>query len=106
MLFLKQGSESALRISHGTLFHSFAAGGTTFHGLGWVMKGLISIAHIRYSQAPIFNEPLYNEVLGIMNDFLQPGQNYNKMYGTEPPLKSSFSNEDREPKTQTKNIPR
>ena len=34
MLFLKQGSESALRISHVTLFHSFAAGGTTFHRLG------------------------------------------------------------------------
>ena len=33
---------------------------------------------------PWFNEPLYNEVLGIMNDFLQPGQNYNKMYWTEP----------------------
>ena len=33
-MFLKQGSESALRISHVTLFHSFAAGGTTFHRLG------------------------------------------------------------------------
>ena len=33
---------------------------------------------------PRFNEPLYNEVLGITNDFLQPGQNYRKMYGTEP----------------------
>ena len=33
---------------------------------------------------PRFNEPIYNEVLGIKNDFLQPGQNYNKMYGTEP----------------------
>ena len=30
-----------------------------------------------------FNEPLYNKVLGIKNDFLQPGQNYSKMYGTE-----------------------
>ena len=30
------------------------------------------------------NEPLYNEVIGIRNDFLQPGLNYNKMYGTEP----------------------
>ena len=31
-----------------------------------------------------FNEPLYNEVLlGIKNDFHQPGQNYSKMYGTE-----------------------
>ena len=33
---------------------------------------------------PRYNEPQYNEVLGITNDFLQPGQNYNKMYGTEP----------------------
>ena len=33
---------------------------------------------------PRFNEPLYNEVLGITNDFLQPGQNYRKMYETEP----------------------
>ena len=31
-----------------------------------------------------FNEPLYNEVLGVTNDFLQPGQNYSKMYGTQP----------------------
>ena len=31
-----------------------------------------------------FNEPLYNEVLSITNDFLQPGQRYNKMDGTEP----------------------
>ena len=30
-----------------------------------------------------FNEPLYNEVLGIKNDFHQPRQNYSKMYGTE-----------------------
>ena len=35
---------------------------------------------------PRFNEPLYNEVFGITNDFLQPGQNYGKMYETEPPL--------------------
>ena len=33
---------------------------------------------------PRYNEPLYNEVLDITNDFLQPGQNYSKMYGTEP----------------------
>ena len=33
---------------------------------------------------PRFNEPLHNEVLGITNHFLQPGQNYSKMYGTEP----------------------
>ena len=30
-----------------------------------------------------FNEPLYKEVLGIKNDFHQPGQNDSKMYGTE-----------------------
>ena len=29
-------------------------------------------------------EPLYNEVLGIMNDILQHGQSYSKMYGAEP----------------------
>ena len=33
---------------------------------------------------PRFNEPLYNEVLGITNDFLQPGQSYSKMCGKEP----------------------
>ena len=29
------------------------------------------------------NDPLYIDVLGITKDFLQPGQNNNKMYGTE-----------------------
>ena len=33
---------------------------------------------------PRFNEPLYNEVLGITHDILQPGQSYRKNYGTEP----------------------
>ena len=33
---------------------------------------------------PPFNELLYNEVLGITNDILQPGQSYSKMYGSEP----------------------
>ena len=33
---------------------------------------------------PRFNEPLYNEVLGITNDIRQPCQSYSKMYGTEP----------------------
>ena len=27
---------------------------------------------------PRFNKPLYNEVLGITNDILQPGQSYSK----------------------------
>ena len=31
-----------------------------------------------------FNGPLYNEVLGITNDTLQPGQSYRKIYGKEP----------------------
>ena len=46
---------------------------------------------------PRFNQPLYNEILGITNDFLPPGQNYGKICGTEPPLKSSFSKEDKPP---------
>ena len=33
---------------------------------------------------PRLYEPLYNAVLGITNDILQPGQSYRKMYGTEP----------------------
>ena len=33
---------------------------------------------------PGFNEPVYNKVLGITKDFLQPGQNYSKVYGAEP----------------------
>ena len=32
---------------------------------------------------PRFNEPLYNEILGITNDILQPCQSYSKMKGTE-----------------------
>ena len=31
---------------------------------------------------PRFNKPLYNEVHGTRNNFLQPGQNYSKMHGT------------------------
>ena len=33
---------------------------------------------------PRFNEPLYNEDLGVRNDVLQPGQSYSKLYATEP----------------------
>ena len=33
---------------------------------------------------PRFDEPLYNEGFVMTNGFLQPGQNYSKMYGTEP----------------------
>ena len=37
-----------------------------------------------YTVEPRFIEPLYNEVLGVTNDFPQPSQNYSKMYGEEP----------------------
>ena len=47
------------------------------------VKGEWEGSTLTFSQF-LFNEPLCNEVLGIRNDFLQPGQNYNKMYGTEP----------------------
>ena len=54
---------------------------------------LCKITHVSKSHPvePRFNEPLYNEVLGITNDFLQPGQYYSKMYGrqtrfNEPPF--------------------
>ena len=40
---------------------------------------------------PRFNEPLYNEVLGMTDDFLQPEEKYNKMYGTEPRYKRTQS---------------
>ena len=41
-------------------------------------------AKITSTVEPRFNEPLYNEVLGITRIILQPGQSYSKMYGTEP----------------------
>ena len=40
-----------------------------------------------------FNEPLYNEFLGITNDIVQPGQSYSKMYGTEPRYNEPLYNE-------------
>ena len=42
---------------------------------------------------PRFNEPLFNEVLDIMNDTLRPGQNYSKMYGIEPRYNEPRCNE-------------
>ena len=50
----------------------------------------LSNCYLRYPHCtvePRFNEPLYNEVLGITNDFLQPGQRYNKMYGITNTIK-------------------
>ena len=39
-------------------------------------------AHVIAEVEPRYNEPLYNEVLGITNDFLRPSSN--KIYGKEP----------------------
>ena len=42
---------------------------------------------------PRFSEPLYNDVLGTTNDFVQPGQNYSEMYGTQPRFNEPRFNE-------------
>ena len=33
---------------------------------------------------PRYNDPRYNDILGITIDMLCPGKSYSKMYGTEP----------------------
>ena len=43
-----------------------------------------------FTVEPRFNKPLYKEVLGIMNDILQPGQSYSKMYETGPRYNEIF----------------
>ena len=48
-----------------------------------------------YTVEPRFNKPLYTKVLGITNDFLQLGQNYNKMCGTETRYNEPWFNESR-----------
>ena len=48
-----------------------------------VLRAFLSCRFTPSTVEPRFNEPLNNEVLGITNDFLQPGQNYSKMYATE-----------------------
>ena len=64
-----------------------------------VMRVLIIIIIYHYWKAncitvePRVNKPLYNEVLGITNYFLQPRQNYSKMYGTEPRFNEPRFNE-------------
>ena len=42
---------------------------------------------------PRFNEPLFYEVLGITNYFLQLGQNYSQLNGTEPRFNEPRFNE-------------
>ncbi len=56
----------------------------------WSIMGLIQMLA---TVEPRFNEPLYNKVLGITNDILQPSQNYSKMYGTGPPYNEPRFNE-------------
>ena len=40
---------------------------------------------------PRFNEPLYNEVLGLTNNIVKPVQSYSKMYGTGPRYNEQIS---------------
>ena len=40
-------------------------------------------ARIIITVKPRFNEPRFNEVPDLTHKFIQPGQNYNKMYGKE-----------------------
>ena len=49
---------------------------------------------------PWFNEPRFNEVLGVTNDVLQPAQNYSKLYSTEPRFNEILSGYN-EPNTET-----
>ena len=42
---------------------------------------------------PRFNEPLFNELLGITNNIFRPGKSYSKMYGTEPRFNEPRFNE-------------
>ena len=47
---------------------------------------MIVLLHIEIPTTvePRFSEPLYNEILDITNDILQPGKITSKMYATEP----------------------
>ena len=45
-------------------------------------QNVFAITRFRYTVEPRYNEPLYNEVLGITNDFLYP--NNSKIYEKVP----------------------
>ena len=45
-------------------------------------QNLFAIPRFRYTVEPRYNEPLYNQVLGITNDFPYPSNS--KMYEKEP----------------------
>ena len=51
-----------------------------FHSHTAVALKILLFEYQRSSGTSIY-KPLYNEVLGITNDILQPGQSYSKMYG-------------------------
>ena len=45
-------------------------------------QNLLAIPRFRHTEEPRYNEPLYNEVLGITNDFLYPSNS--KIYEKKP----------------------
>jgi len=49
---------------------------------------LFSFDLLAITVEPRYNEPLYNEVLGITNDFLYPSK-YSKIYEKEPRYKGT-----------------
>ena len=55
---------------------------------------------------PLFNEALFNKLLGITNNIFQPGKSYSKMYGTEPLFNEllDLTNRFRQPKLKIYSI--
>ena len=52
-----------------------------------------------------FNGPLYDEVLGITNDTLQPGQSYRKNLWERTSIERNPRYYEQNPESQTYNIP-
>ena len=50
----------------------------------------VFLMHETRTVEPRFNEPLFNEVLDITNDFLCPSQSYSEMHGIEPRYNEFF----------------
>ena len=44
---------------------------------------VFSFCFVFLSVEPRFNEPRFNELLGITNNIFRPGKSYSNMYGTE-----------------------
>ena len=53
---------------------------SNLHRRGWINQEKLSmrgdIPGFMDTVEPLFNEPLYNEVLGVTNDFLYPTKSY------------------------------